>query len=235
MDPVTKAGLETLELAMRWAEARRILRRVLDSKKASEPRRNKARLDYRKLSDQLETATGRVTNLMKAAGQLSGAVKDVQRGQGVPWLKLMERAESQKKREQGLVAPADKEEDRPPWTIVIQQGKNQLPPLFFGTDKEAEAIIRRALSNGLLRRTVKHEHEYVAIQTGPGTVYMLMSTGQYEEQQQQARLLAARMMQQRQEQQQAAMRQMAQMAGGVMPKPAPGGPLPLQKGPLIIK
>lgn len=69
-------GVEVLKAAKRWAFARARLRRLLDSKTAKPQQVQRAKVEYTKLSDQLETAVGRLEKtLSQAKTQSSQAVR----------------------------------------------------------------------------------------------------------------------------------------------------------------
>jgi hypothetical protein len=92
--------------------------------------------------------------------------------------------------------------------LAVQIGSNQLPALDFASVKDAETTIADAAANGVFRHTVRAEHEYLYVCTGPGTVYIVISAERYEEQRRRAIEARMRAVQQ------------AQAAGGVILGPS---------------
>lgn len=85
---VGQLGVEGLNAARRWARARGILRRTLDSKAASRSQRDKAKRAYDKASTDLETVIGKLEQAMRATGPNMSMDKARAAGAAIPWNKL---------------------------------------------------------------------------------------------------------------------------------------------------
>lgn len=69
-----------------------------------------------------------------------------------------------------------------PWKLVVQLGAIQLPPLDMPSEEASDAAVQKAIESGVFRHTLQPEHDYLFVQTGPGTVYMGLPTEQYVKQ-----------------------------------------------------
>jgi len=77
--------------------------------------------------------------------------------------------EAEKKRRNPLLAV---EESDAPWKLIVQLGNVQLAPLDVPSEEAAEALIGEAIETGVFRHVLEVDHDYLFVQTGPGTVYM---------------------------------------------------------------
>lgn len=106
---------------------------------------------------------------------------------------LAERARKQQQqhqvnvqRAQGLIVPA---EDAPPkpYKLVIQTGAGQLEPLEFDCREDAVSTVQFGMETGWIEHVIQADSEgYVEdkifIQTGPDTLFIVLSTKNYEHQ-----------------------------------------------------
>ncbi len=83
--PPAHLGIEILNAARRWARARVILRRVLDSKKATPADVEARKRQYNKTSTELEVVVGRLERALQAQGN---AVPMTRRAPPFPWEQL---------------------------------------------------------------------------------------------------------------------------------------------------
>jgi hypothetical protein len=105
--------------------------------------------------------TGGNISIQLGAGTIISAVSD----------EAMKRKaeEAEKKRRNPLLAV---EESDAPWKLVVQLGNLQLAPLDVPSEEAAEALIGEAIETGVFRHVLEVDHDYLFVQTGPGTVYM---------------------------------------------------------------
>lgn len=90
-----------------------------------------------------------------------------------------ERRENEKTRRNPLLGVGDTDA---PWKLVVQLGAIQLPPLDMASEEAADRAVENAIETGVFRHVLKPSHDYLFIQTGPGTVYMGLPTEQYVKQ-----------------------------------------------------
>jgi len=66
-----------------------------------------------------------------------------------------------------------------PWQLILQVGSVQLTPVDVASEEAADTLIDQAVREGVFRFTLKAEHEYLFVQTMPGTVWMSLPTEMY--------------------------------------------------------
>jgi hypothetical protein len=85
MENAAHLGVETLNAARRWSKARKQLRRMLDSKKATPQKLEAAKRAYEKGCKELESGVDRLDRLL----HVSGAVVPMKKAsKPFPWEKL---------------------------------------------------------------------------------------------------------------------------------------------------
>lgn len=82
---VGQLGVEVLNAARRWARARGILRRMLDSKTTTKQKKDAAKRAYDKVNNELETLVGKLETAMRASGPTVSMDK---KRADFPWRKL---------------------------------------------------------------------------------------------------------------------------------------------------
>lgn len=108
---VGKLGVDTLNAARRWARARIVFRRTLDSRAASKQQRDKAKRAYDKTNTDLENTVAKLEKAMRAAGSIMSMDK-VRGGSTFPWNKLF-----------GMVSEVAKAVE-----TAVEAPNNQTPP-----------------------------------------------------------------------------------------------------------
>lgn len=84
---------------------------------------------------------------------------------------------------EGLVRPV--QESAAPYKLIVQTDEGQMDPLDFATRAEAQSAVLKGVGRGHIHHEIA-EGEEVYIQTGPGTVFIVLSTKNYDAQRRKA-------------------------------------------------
>jgi hypothetical protein len=91
-----------------------------------------------------------------------------------------EQKAAQRNASQGLIHPPA-ELDKKPWKLVIQLGSAHLePPLGFDSEGDASGAARAGARHGRLTHELKDGEDFFGMNTGPGTVFMVMTSEEHD-------------------------------------------------------